>query len=176
MILVTGGNGFIGRHVVRRLAEAQGPPVRAFDVAFSDDFAESFPGVERIQGDLLDDGDLSHALDGVSVVAHLASKHVDHDGSGFERINVDGTRALCEASASAGVSRLIYLSSVGVYGHGAHTQADEATPLAPDTPFSRSKATAESLVLEHARAGDFAASCCVTVSSTATAIGRCCRG
>ncbi len=155
MILVTGGNGFNGRHAVRRLAEAREAPVRAFDVAFGDDFAESFPGVEAVQGDLLDAGDLARALRGVSTVAHLASKHVDHDGSGFERINVEGTRALARAAAGASVSRLIYLSSVGVYGHGAHRDADETTPLAPDTPFSRSKAAAERIVLDHARAGDF---------------------
>lgn len=155
MILVTGGSGFIGRHVVRRLAEASDVPPRAFDIVFGDDYAASFPGVDAVRGNLLDEADLARALDGVDTVAHLASKHVDHDGSGFERINVDGTRALCRAAAAAGVSRVIYLSSVGVYGHGAHRDADETTPLAPDTPFSRSKAAAEKIVLDHARAGDF---------------------
>ncbi len=156
MILITGGNGFIGRHVVRRLAES-GDPARAFDVHFSDDFSEMFEGVGAVRGDLLEEADLAPALEGVDTVAHLASKHVDHDGSGFERINVDGTRALCRAAAAAGVARVIYLSSVGVYGHGAHSEAGESTPLAPDTPFSRSKATAEKIVLDHARAGDFRA-------------------
>ncbi len=157
MILVTGGSGFIGRHVVRRLAEGSGTGVRAFDVHFSDDFGESFPGVEAVRGDLLAEADLAPALEGVGTVAHLASKHVDHDGSGFERTNVDGTRALCRAAAAASVSRVIYLSSVGVYGHGVHSGADETTPLNPDTPFSRSKAAAEKIVLDHARAGDFRA-------------------
>lgn len=155
MILITGGNGFIGRHVVGRFAEASRWPPRAFDVHFGDDFDAAYPDVEAIRGDLLDEANLEAALEGVDCVVHLASKHVDHDGSGFERINVEGTRALCRAAAAAGVSRVIYLSSVGVYGHGAHREADETTPLAPDTPFSRSKAAAERIVLDHARAGDF---------------------
>ncbi len=154
MILITGGNGFIGRHVVRHMVSA-GEPARAFDVIFGDDFQQAFEGIETVRGDLLEEADLASALEGVDTVAHLASKHVDHDGSGFERINVEGTRSLCRAAAAAGVSRVIYLSSVGVYGHGSHSQADEATPLAPDTPFSRSKAAAERIVLDHARAGDF---------------------
>lgn len=155
MILVTGGNGFIGRHVVRRLAEGGGPP-RALDAFFADDFGEAFPEVEAVRGDLLDSGALARALAGVDTVVHLASKNVDRDGTGFERVNVEGTRALCRAAAGAGVARLIYLSSVGVYGHGAHSGADETTPAAPDTPFSRSKAAAEGIVLEHSAAGDFA--------------------
>ncbi len=154
MILITGGNGFIGRHVVHCLASA-GEPARAFDVIFGDDFQQAYKGIETVRGDLLEKADLIPALEGVDTIAHLASKHVDHDGSGFERINVEGTRSLCQAAAAAGVSRVIYLSSVGVYGHGSHSQAEETTPLAPDTPFSRSKATAEGIVLDHARAGDF---------------------
>ncbi len=155
MILVTGGQGFIGRHVVRCLAAASDRAVRAFDIHFADNFSTAVADVERIRGDLADHEQLGRALEGVETVVHLASKHVDHDGSGFEKINVEGTRSLCRVAAAAGVRRMIYLSSVGVYGHGAHRDAEETTPLAPDTPFSQSKATAESIVLEHGRAGDF---------------------
>ena len=152
MILITGANGFIGRHVVRRLAIDAAVPPRAFDVHFGADFASDS---EQIRGDLADKALLEQSMAGIETVVHLASKHVDHDGSGFEKVNVLGTRSLCRAAAAAGVTRVIYLSSVGVYGHGAHREADETTPLAPDTPFSRSKATAETIVLDHARAGDF---------------------
>ena len=157
MILVTGAGGFIGRHVVRSLVEASPGSVRAFDIRFADDFEQSFGGVEAIAGDLADPEPLARAMEGVKTVVHLASKHVDHDGSGFEKVNVEGTQAVCRAAATAGVGRVIYLSSVGVYGHGAHREADETTPLAPDTPFSRSKASAEKTVLDHAAAKDFEA-------------------
>ncbi len=154
MILVTGANGFIARHVVQALAEVS-LPVRAFDIRFSDDFSASYPGIEAVQGDLGDPATLDRVTQGVRAVVHLASKHVDHDGSGFEKINIEGTQTLCRAAAEVGVERLIYLSSVGIYGHGVHRNADEATPVRPDTPFSRSKAAAEKIVLDHSRDRDF---------------------
>ncbi|MEM7353444.1 MAG: NAD-dependent epimerase/dehydratase family protein [Acidobacteriota bacterium] len=163
MILVSGANGFIGRHVVRCAAtestgsHAAATPaaVKAFDVHFGEDFATSVADVETVQGNLADDALLARSMQGVDTVVHLASKYVDHDGSGFDKVNVEGTRSLCRAAAAAGVARVIYLSSVGVYGHGAHRDADETTTVAPDTPLSHSKATAEGIVLEHTRAGDF---------------------
>ncbi|MEE8525032.1 MAG: NAD-dependent epimerase/dehydratase family protein, partial [Thermoanaerobaculia bacterium] len=141
MIVVTGGSGFLGRHVVGALAAGE-VPVRALDLRFGDDFAESAPGVEMLRGDFLDGDFLRPALAGADTVVHLASKNVDHDGSGFEQVNVEGTRRLCAVAAAAGVRRLIYVSSVGIYGHGVHSDADESTPVRPDTPFSRSKAAA----------------------------------
>ena len=155
MILVTGANGFIGRHVVRRLAAGSGPAPRAFDVRFGEDFATAVADVETVRGDLADAALLEKSMAGVATVVHLASKYVDHDGTGFDKVNVEGTRSLCRAAAAAGVARVIYLSSVGVYGHGAHRAADETTPLRPDTPLSRSKAAAEGLVLAGAEAGDY---------------------
>ncbi len=156
MIVVTGASGFLGRHVVGALAGGEAK-VRALDLRFADDFAESYPGVDRRQGDFLGEDYLRPALEGARTVVHLASKNVDHDGSGFERINVEGTRRLCALAVAAGVRRFVYVSSVGIYGHGAHSDADETTPVHPDTPLSRSKAAAEDLVLERHRSGDLSA-------------------
>lgn len=154
MILVTGANGFIGRHVVAALVKA-GVPHRALLSQPNAEFAQRFPTVTTLCGDLLDEAALADALTGVETVIHLAAKNIDHDGSGFERVNVEGTQRLCRLAAEAGVAKVFYLSSVGVYGHGAHRDSDEETPRHPDTPFSRSKAAAEDLVLAHHRAGDF---------------------
>ena len=106
--------------------------------------------------DLLDQAGLEHALAGAGTVIHLASKNVDRDGSGFD-VNVETTRRLCRAAREAGVDHVVYVSTVGVYGHDAHRDADESTPVRPDTPFSSSKAAAEQLVLEHRTKGDFRA-------------------
>ena len=153
-VFVTGGNGFIGRHVVDALGRSEAP----FRVLLSRshaDFSARFPNVETVQGDLLDTEILDRGMAGASSVVCLAAKNIDHDGSGFDRVNVDGARRVASRAVAAGVQRLIYLSSVGVYGHGSHRLAEESTPVAPDTPFSRSKAAAERLLLEHHRRGDF---------------------
>ncbi len=157
MILVTGGNGFLGRHVVRRWIETQPEqPDRPLRLLLRRDPVVPLPeSVQIVRGDLLDDDSLREAVAGVDTVVHLASKNIDRDGTGFEQVNVEGTRRLCQASRAAGVSRFIYVSSVGVYGHGSHRDADESTPVHPDTPFSRSKAEAERIVLEGHRRGDW---------------------
>ena len=154
MILVTGANGFIGRHLVATL-DATGVPCRALLSSPNEDFTQRFPAVKTVCGDLLSEAVLAEALAGTKIVIHLASKNIDQDGEGFERVNVEGTRRLCAAAVDADVERFLYLSSVGVYGHGSHQNSDESTPRNPDTPFSRSKAAAEDLVLHHHRSGDF---------------------
>jgi len=156
MILITGGTGFVGRHAVRRFVEDFGTTsVRLLVLPSERDQVKNFPGVQTVVGDLSDEKALQEAVSGVDAVVHLASKNIDTDGTGFKDINVEGTRRLCAAAVSAGVGRLIYASSVGVYGHRRHRNADETTPVRPDTAFSRSKAEAESIVLSHHRKGGF---------------------
>ena len=153
-VFVTGGSGFNGGHVLAALRRS-GLDTRSLVSRPNPQLAERFPEVQLVEGDLLDGEALDAGLAGASTVVHLAAKNIDHDGSGFERINVEGTRLLARRAAAAGVERLIYLSSVGVYGHGAHRRADETTPVRPDTPFSRSKAAAEEILMEHRGRGDF---------------------
>ncbi|MFY9825136.1 MAG: NAD-dependent epimerase/dehydratase family protein [Thermoanaerobaculia bacterium] len=153
MILVTGAGGFLGRHVVRRWVEAN--PERPLRALFHHSPERVPAGVEVMLGDLLDADLLRRALAGVETIVHLAAKNVDRDGSGFEQVNVEGTRNLCREAVAAGVRRFLYVSSVGVYGHGVHRDADESTPVRPDTPLSRSKAEAEKAVLERHRCGEW---------------------
>lgn len=105
-------------------------------------------GTEGITGDLASGKGLEGLVKNAKTVIHLAAKNIDHDGSGFEAVNVRGTANLCQAAKEAGVRRVILLSSVGVYGHHELINADESTPVQPDTDFSRSKAAAEYLVLD----------------------------
>lgn len=158
MILVTGGAGFLGRRLVRRWSEAgEGPTLRVLSRQPDEVSGTCPPGVELFFGDLRDQLSLREATVGASAIVHLASKNIDRDGSGFTEVNVDGTRRLCRAAIEAGVETFLYVSSVGVYGHGSHRDADENTPVHPDTPFSRSKAAAERILLDHHDAGELRA-------------------
>ena len=156
-VLVTGAAGFLGPHVVRALvASPERAMIRALLREPDPRFAARFPEVEIATGDLLDPVTLEAATSGVTTVVHLASKNVDRDGTGFG-FNLQGTTLLCRASVAAGARRFLYVSSVGVYGHTAHRDAEETAPVRPDTPFAASKAAAERALLDHHRAGELVA-------------------
>lgn len=91
-------------------------------------------------------------LAGADVVFHLAGKahSVEEVGEGdaaYTRSNVAGTAAVLAAAEHAGVPRVVYLSSVKAAGSAAHGATDESVTAPPDTPYGRSKAEAERLVL-----------------------------
>ena len=151
MILVTGGTGFIGTHVVRRLASTTPKGVRL--LVRSTGAVPISDGPQIVRGDIGDQGAIEKAVEGIDTIVHMASKNIDADGHGFYEINVEGTRTLCNAACREGVKKLIYISTTGVYGHGIHRGVEETTPLNPDTPFSRSKASAEALLLDACQRG-----------------------
>jgi dihydroflavonol-4-reductase len=115
--LVTGGTGFIGSHVVRALV-ADGMTVRALVRPASDRRALAGLPVEIVTGDLGEPASLAGALAGVEVLYHVAADYRlwAPDPAVLYRVNVDGTRALFRAAEAAGVSRVVYTSSVGALG------------------------------------------------------------
>jgi nucleoside-diphosphate-sugar epimerase len=143
-LLVTGGTGFIGRHVLRTLRGRC--PVRLLVHDRAPDPGEA-TGLEQVRADLADPASLADACRGVERVVHLAS-HIGDDESRCERVNARGTEALVHRARAAGVRRFLYLSNVAVYGYAVHRGADEATAVAaPATPISRSRVAAERAVL-----------------------------
>jgi UDP-glucose 4-epimerase len=127
-VLVTGGAGFIGSHVVDALARAGYEPV-IYDLRPS----PWHVGVETVIGDLCDTGRLTAALRSCTAILHLAAAadvdEVRDDPLGSERVNVRGTASVLEAARRAGVERVVYASTIWVYSDTPGTVVDEDTPL-----------------------------------------------
>jgi dihydroflavonol-4-reductase len=155
-VLVTGATGFVGSAVVRALL-AQGQPVRALARAGSDRRNLADLKVEIVTGDLTDRASLERAAKGCEALFHVAADYrlwVPNPPEIY-RANVDGTRALMEAAAAAGVRRIVYTSSVATLGlDPGGTPANEDTPVTFDDMighYKRSKFLAEDVVRELAR-------------------------
>ncbi|MFE6172294.1 NAD-dependent epimerase/dehydratase family protein [Streptomyces sp. NPDC056464] len=150
-ILVTGGSGFVGGHVVAALRESSGvtpPPVRLLLRDPASLASGDARAADVVRGDLADPGSLHGVCDGVDVVLHCAS-HIGDDAQLTETVNDHGTRALVEEATRAGVARVVYVSTAAVYGRGPFTGAlPEELPLAPASPTSRARAAAERHVLD----------------------------
>jgi nucleoside-diphosphate-sugar epimerase len=145
--LVTGANGFVGRGVIAELSR-RGWPVRAATRRVE---ADQTAGAEQVSsGDVDGLTDWSAALEGVDAIVHLAGRaHVMREAaadpiSEFRRVNVDGTLNLARQAASAGVRRMIFISSIGVNGAETSDRHFSATDVpAPRSPYTVSKHEAE---------------------------------
>ena len=142
-ILVTGAAGFLGRYVLKALAEA-GARVRAFDVRVPQAVPE---GAEWLQGDVRDKEAVRDACEGTTRVVHLAGliPQKSPGDATMWAVNVDGTQHVLEGARAAGVQRVVYVSSAEVYGIPAVIPCPEDAPLAPQGVYGRSKVAAEKL-------------------------------
>lgn len=149
MYLVTGGAGFIGSHITQRLV-AMGERVRVLD-NFSFGKQENLRGLENkvevIFGELLDQGVVRKAMEGVEVVFHQAALRsvpfsVENPAL-VNRVNVEGTVNVLVAARDAGVRRVVYASSSSVYGNGLVLPKSEQQIPSPISPYAVSKLTGE---------------------------------
>ena len=111
MILVTGGTGFVGGHVVHEL-RARDLQVRCLVRDQHKGAKLAALGCELVQGDMTDGESLRRAADGVETVVHLVAIRQGRERD-FQRIMVDGTRDLLGAAKNAGVRRLVLMSALG---------------------------------------------------------------
>ena len=147
MILVTGGSGFLGGAVVRRLA-ARGEAVRSLQRQDSPALREL--GVDVVRTDLADRDAVIQAAKGCDAVIHMAAKTgVWGAYADYYRANVLGTRNVLEACVTNGIRRLVYTSTPSVIHAGGDVEGvDERVPLAThfETAYPATKAEAERLV------------------------------
>jgi UDP-glucose 4-epimerase len=148
-ILVTGGAGFIGSHLVDGLRLA------AHHVRIVDDFStgqhanlaqHSGQQVEILQGDICDETTIAEAMRGVQVVFHLACRGVRHSIGHPEenhQVNAFGTLSLLRMAKRYGVERFVHVSSSEVYGTTRYAPMDEEHPCFPETVYGAAKLAGE---------------------------------
>ncbi|HZP50768.1 dTDP-glucose 4,6-dehydratase [Actinocrinis sp.] len=161
-ILVTGGAGFIGSEYVRGLlgGELDGSAdhsVTVYDkLTYSGNLANlapvaDHPGYRFVQGDINDAALLDEVLPGHDAIVHFAAEsHVDRSITGateFVVTNVQGTQTLLDAARRHHIARFAHVSTDEVYGSIDEGSWTETWPLAPNSPYSASKAGSDLLVL-----------------------------
>lgn len=142
-VAVTGASGFVGGVVCQALCDAGHQPVPLVRRPSDLEGARLLARFER--------STLREALRGCEAVVHAASV-VHRRGAPLEEyvdFNVRGTEALCKAAVDAGVQRLVFVSSVKVYGEGPFERVTEETPVASNPGYAATKLEAEHIVRAH---------------------------
>ena len=149
--LITGATGFIGPHLVKKLAD-DGHFCRCLVRSSSQtDFLKT-AGVEVVEGDITRPQSLTGLADGIDRVLHMATLgHMSNFAvteTMFEAINVHGTRNIMTEALRAGVGRVVHCSTVAAMGICEDVPATEESRCNPHHPYGRSKLQAEQVVLD----------------------------
>ena len=150
-ILVTGGAGYIGSHMVYALVDAGEPVVVLDDLSTGFDWAVS-PGVPLVIGDTGDQNLVSKLIaeHGVDSIIHFAASIVVPESVAeplkYYRNNTANTRSLIECAVKGGVRRFIFSSTAAVYGNPTHVPIGEDDRLEPMSPYGSSKLMTETIL------------------------------
>lgn len=156
-IVITGGAGFIGSHIVERFVVLYpAAQIVVLDkMTYAADVRNILPlmtegRIQLVVGDIVDPGACERAVKGADLIIHAAAEsHVDNSfGNSYEftKTNVAGTHCLIEAARRANVEKFVHVSTDEVYGEVLKGKADEDTVLRPTNPYSASKAAAEMII------------------------------
>jgi nucleoside-diphosphate-sugar epimerase len=142
-ILVIGSSGFIGSHLTQLLAD-QGHTVVGLDKRPP---AEPFGVAKFLRGDVMDEGSLRAAMEGIDTVINLAAVHADagHKPHEYWDTNETGAKTLAKVMSDFGRKRLVFVSSMAVYGDRSD-EPNENSDLKPTSVYGESKAAAEQVV------------------------------
>lgn len=157
-VLVTGGLGFIGAHVVQDIL-ARGWRVRILDNYYRCDRTvaasiQQLEGVDFIEGDIRYANVVDHAMQGVEAVVHLAAVCINKsisDPTESLDINLLGTQNVFDAAARASVRRIVYASSASIYGNPTSLPMRETDRPSPLTPYCIAKLAGEHLLAFYAQ-------------------------
>jgi nucleoside-diphosphate-sugar epimerase len=143
-VLITGGNGLLGRHLVAALQD-RGDAVRVLALPGEDTSWLSRRGVALYEGDVCRPETLVAPVRGVAAVLHLAGMmDLWRPLEDYRAVNVAGTRHVCRAALDAGVGRVVHVSTSSVYGTGCDGWLDEGRPLQPfPDPYALTKAAGD---------------------------------
>jgi nucleoside-diphosphate-sugar epimerase len=146
-ILITGANGFLGRHLIPALQE-RGDSVRVLASPTGDTTWLEQHGVAIFRGDIRDSAVLMAPMRGADAVVHLVARiRVWGPMRDSYAVHVTGTENVCRAALAAGVRRLVHMSTFTVYNMASGRPITEDDPLAPlDEPYSMTKAEGDKLV------------------------------
>jgi nucleoside-diphosphate-sugar epimerase len=151
LVAVSGGAGFLGLHLARRLV-AEGHAVRMLDLVSLD--AEGLEAVEELHGDVRDERAVRALVGGADVVVHAAAAlPIRSSRESIRSVNVDGSAVVFAAALEAGVRRVVFISSTAVYGVPEKHPIDEDDPLDGVGWYGESKIDAEGLCAAFALRG-----------------------
>jgi len=137
---IFGGSGFIGTRLTERLLNA-GHEIKIIDISKSKKFPELWS-----KGDIRDKNSFSKLLKGMDAIYNLAAEHSDNVSpvSRYYEVNVEGAKNICEAAEKNSIKKIIFTSSVAVYGL-APKDTDESGLLNPYNDYGKSKMEAETV-------------------------------
>lgn len=149
-VLITGGGGFLGKAIAKKLAATDGYTVKSFSRNYYPEL-ESL-GIQQIQGDISNKKDVENACMGIDLVFHVAAKTgVWGKYKDYYKTNVSGTKNILTACKKHKISRLVYTSSPSVVFDGSDSKGIDESALYPKSyhcHYSKTKAIAEQSVVK----------------------------